>query len=395
MTDITRVLAINGGSSSIKFAVFDAGAALQRRLVGSVDRAGSPDARLSFRVTEPGAAEHGQIDIPAHRSASTFLIDWIESRPEFAAVRVVGHRLVHGLQHNEPAPVTPELLRELQDIQPFDPEHLPLEIELIEAFRQRHPRLAQVACFDTAFHRGMPRVARLLPVPRRLEREGVQRYGFHGLSYAYLMGELARLGDPAATAGRVVLAHLGSGASMAAVRDGRSIDTSMGFTPASGLPMGTRSGDLDPGLFSFLARSERMSAAQFDHMANHDSGLLGVSETSADVRELLQREAGDPRAAEALALFCYQAKKLIGAYAAALGGIDTLVFSGGIGEHAPLIRERICANLDFLGIRLDPQCNAGNAAVISSGTATVVVRVIRTDEESMIARASVAQMALR
>jgi acetate kinase len=282
--------------------------------------------------------------------------------------------------------VTQELLEELHRISPYDPDHLPSEIELIETFRQRHPKLPQVACFDTAFHRTMPRVAKLLPIPRRYDAKGVQRYGFHGLSYAYLMEELVRLGEPAATTGRVILAHLGNGASIAAVRDGKSIDTSMGFTPTAGLMMSTRSGDLDPGLVDYLARTEAMSASQFQRMVNHESGLLGTSEISSDLRDLLAQEAGDVRAAEALALFCYQTKKWVGSFAAALGGLNTLVFAGGIGENAPVIRQRICDGLGFLGIELDPQRNAHNAALISSDAARVSVRVIRTDEELMIAR---------
>jgi acetate kinase len=280
------------------------------------------------------------------------------------------------------------LLDELHRITPYDPEHLPLEIGLIEAFRQRHPRLPQVACFDTTFHRTMPRVARLLPIPRRYEAKGVQRSGFHGLSYAYLMEELARLGDLAAAKGRVILAHLGNGASLAAVRDGKSIDTSMGFTPTAGLVMGNRSGDLDPGLVSYLARTEQMSATQFQEMVNHASGLLGVSEISSDLRDLLARESEDVRAAEAVALFCYQAKKWIGSFAAALGGLDTLVFTGGIGENAPLIRERICGGLGFLGIELNQKRNAKNASLISPDAGRIKVRVIRTDEELMIARSA-------
>jgi len=280
------------------------------------------------------------------------------------------------------------MIEELRRLSPFDPEHLPLEIELIEAFRQRHPTLPQVACFDTAFHRTMPRVATLLPIPRRYEAEGVRRYGFHGLSYEFLMEELARLGDPAATGGRVILAHLGDGASLAAVRDGESIDTSMGFTPTAGLVMSSRSGDLDPGLVSYLARTEQMSAMQFQEMVNHASGLLGVSETSSDMRDLLDHEMQDVRAAEAVALFCYQAKKWIGAFAAALGGLDTLVFAGGIGENAPRVRERICDGLDFLGIELDQKRNAENAPLISSEAGRVKLRVIRTDEEIMIARSA-------
>jgi acetate kinase len=290
------------------------------------------------------------------------------------------------MKHTEPEIVTPELLAELHRISPYDPDHLPREIELIETFRERHPKLPQVACFDTAFHQTMPRVAKLLPIPRRFDAKGVQRYGFHGLSYAYLMEELARLGDPAATKGRVILAHLGNGASLAAVRDGKSIDTSMGFTPTAGLVMSTRTGDLDPGLAPFLLRTEQMTTQKFYEMVNHQSGLLGVSEISSDMRDLTAQEATDVRAAEAVALFCYQAKKWIGSFAAALGGLDTLVFAGGIGENASVVRERICEGLDFLGIKLNETRNSANAAIISEDGARVTVRVIRTDEELMIAR---------
>ncbi|HUJ50645.1 MAG TPA: acetate kinase, partial [Bryobacteraceae bacterium] len=237
----------------------------------------------------------------------------------------------------------------------------------------------------TAFHRTMPRVARLLPIPRRYAAKGVERYGFHGLSYTYLMEELGRL-DPEAQNGRVILAHLGNGASLAAVRHGKSIDTSMGFTPTAGLVMSTRTGDLDPGLVYHLARTERVTAARFQHMVNHESGLLGVSATSSDLRDLCASEATDIRAAEAVELFCYQVKKWIGAYAAALGGLDTLVFAGGIGENAPLIRKRICDGLAFLGIQLNQKRNAKNATQISPDESRVTVRVIRTDEELMIAR---------
>ena len=278
------------------------------------------------------------------------------------------------------------MLDELDRIRPYDPDHLPREIELIETFRQRHPKLPQVACFDTAFHQTMPRVAKLLPIPRRFDAKGIQRYGFHGLSYAYLMEGLARLGDPAAATGRVILAHLGNGASLAAVRDGKSIDTSMGFTPTAGLVMSTRSGDLDPGLAPYLARTEQITTQQFYEMVNHKSGLLGVSETSSDMRDLLDHEAHDVRAAEAVALFCYQAKKWIGSFTAALGGLDTLVFAGGIGENAPLVRARICVGLSCLGVELNESRNAETAGVISTDTSRVTVRVIRTDEELMIAR---------
>jgi len=380
------LLTINGGSSSIRFALYEEGEPLRRLLDGKVDRVGLSDTNLTFKDSTGKRQDSRTIDTTDHRSAVTFLLDWLESQPAFALVQAVGHRVVHGMTHTEPEQVTPELLDELRRITPYDPEHLPLEIELIEAFRQRHPALPQVACFDTAFHRTMPRVASLLPIPRRYESAGVRRYGFHGLSYEFLMEEVARLGDPAATKGRVILAHLGNGASLAAVRDGRCIDTSMGFTPTAGLVMSTRSGDLDPGLVCYLSRTEQMTATQFQQMVNQESGLLGVSEISSDLRELLALESDDVRAAEAVALFCYQAKKWIGSYTAALGGLDTLVFAGGIGENAPLIRAGICDGLGFLGIELKEARNAENASLISTDAGRVAVRVIPADEELMIAR---------
>jgi len=382
---ISSVLTINGGSSSIKFALYPTAEPLKCGLHGTVDRIGLSGTTLTF--TEPAKTPVSRkLAAADHKSAANSLIDWLEKQSDFKSIRAVGHRVVHGMKHIQPELVTQGLLDELHRIRPYDPDHLPREIELIEAFRKRHPKLQQVACFDTAFHQTMPRVAKLLPIPRRYEAKGIQRYGFHGLSYAYLMEELARLGDPAAKKGRVILAHLGNGASLAAVRDGKSIDTSMGFTPTAGLVMSTRSGDLDPGLAPYLARTEQMTTKQFYEMVNHESGLLGVSEISPDMRDLLAREAKDVRAAEAVTLFCYQAKKWIGSFAAALGGVDTLVFTAGIGENCPSIRARICDGLGFLGIKLDKARNAKNAVKISTPASPVTVRVIRTDEELMIAR---------
>ena len=381
-----HILTINGGSSSIKFALYHVGDPLKRVIHGKVDRIGLSGTNLTFHDADGKLQPSRKLAVRGHKSAANSLIDWLEARPEFASVQAVGHRVVHGMKHTEPEIVTKKLLDELHRISPNDPDHLPREIELIETFRQGHPKLPQVACFDTAFHQTMPRVAKLLPIPRRFDAKGIQRYGFHGLSYAYLMEDLACLGDPAATKGRVILAHLGNGASMAAVRDGKSIDTSRCFTPTAGLVMSTRSGDLDPGLAPYLARTEKMTTQQFYEMVNHKSGLLGVSETSSDMRDLLDHEKQDVRAAEAVALFCYQAKKWIGAYAAALGGLDTLVFAGGIGENAPVVRARICEGLDFLGVKLDKRRNAKTAAVISKNSSRVTARVIRTDEELMIAR---------
>ena len=300
-----------------------------------------------------------------------------------------------GPRYHEPQRITPEMIRELHQLKPFDPQHLPEEILLTEAFHGRFPDLPQIACFDTAFHHDMPCVAQLLPIPRRFEAKGVRRYGFHGLSYAFLMEELARTAGSDAARGKIVLAHLGNGASLAAVRDGKPVDTSMGFTPTAGVPMSTRSGDLDPGLVWYLAQTERMDAKQFNEMVNFHSGLLGVSETSSDMRDLLEHEAQDVRAAEAVALFCYQAKKWIGAFTAALGGLDTLVFSGGIGENAPEIRSRVCDGLQFLGIQVEAKQNKAGAAIISAGESRVAVRVIRTDEELMIAKTVCRVLGLR
>jgi acetate kinase len=386
-----NVLTINGGSSSIRFALYDADDGSRQVLVGKMDRIGLSDTTLTVDEPPRGKPSRMQMKVDAadHRTAVVSLMDWLASHPLFATVGAVGHRVVHGMQHSNPERVTSELLAELKRITPYDPEHLPREIELMQSVSRLHPELPQVACFDTAFHRSMPRVATILPIPRRYEAQGVQRYGFHGLSYTYLMAELARLGDPAAARGRVILAHLGNGASLAAVRDGRCIDTSMGFTPMAGVVMSTRSGDLDPGVISFLAATESMDVAAYQKMVAEESGLLGVSETSSDIRDLLAREADDVRAAEALALFCYQIKKWIGAFAAALDGIDTLVFAGGIGENAATIRARICERMGFLGIELSEARNAQSASLVSADSGSVAVRVIRTDEESVIASSTI------
>jgi acetate kinase len=390
------VLTINAGSSSIRFSFHRLGDPPTKLLEGKMERIGLDGTSLS--VSDDGRGTRAPprlaVDAADHRTAAAFLMDWLEANPMFRDVSAVGHRVVHGMKHSSPERVTPSLLDELRRIIPYDPEHLPREIELIETIGRKFPQLPQVACFDTAFHRSMPRVATLVPIPRRYEAKGIQRYGFHGLSYTFLLRELVRIGDPAAMRGRIILAHLGNGASLAAVRDGQCIDTSMGFTPAAGLVMSTRSGDLDPGVMSFLSIAESMSPEACRKMINDESGLLGVSETSSDVRDLLAREAGDIRAAEALALFCYQTKKWIGAFAGALGGLDTLVFAGGIGENAPLIRARICAGLEFLGVELHGQRNAENAARISSDAASVAVRVVRTDEESVIADLTIGALGL-
>jgi acetate kinase len=380
-TSAPTLLVLNGGSTSLRFAVARADAALTNVCSGTIERIGRDDAHLRLedgtreplRAPDPGAAVHA-------------LVQWLRQRGQVGDLAAVGHRVVHGMGHFDPERITPALLAELHRIEPVDPDHLPVEIALIEAARASLPGVAQVACFDTRFHRDLPRVAAQLPLPRRFEAQGLRRYGFHGLSYTFLLESLGRIAGPEAAQGRVILAHLGGGASLAAVRDGRCIDTTMSFTPTAGLVMGARSGDLDPSLAPYLKRTAGVSSAQFLKMVNHESGLLGVSGTSADMQELLASEGADRRAAEAVALFCYTARKAIGSFAAALGGLDTLVFSGGIGENSPVVRERICEGLQFLGVQVDARRNAEAPGMISSSTGRVAVHVIRTNEAHIIAR---------
>jgi len=383
----TRILTINGGSSSIKFALFEVGDALHRLVGGSIERIGLPGSTLQTKGLRQLDDDSQPVSARDHASAVGVLLDWIEEHCGSDELAAVGHRVVHGgPKLFQPQQISAEVTEELRRLSPYDPEHLPAEILLIEAFQQRFPNLPQIACFDTAFHHNLPRLARLLPIPRRYEAQGVRRYGFHGLSYEFLMEELARVSRVDLALGRVILAHLGNGASLAAVRDGKPVDTTMSFTPAAGLPMSTRSGDLDPGLVWYLARTENMTSQQFDQMVNFQSGLLGISDSSSDMRDLLELETHDERAADAVALFCYEVKKRIGAFAAALGGLDTLVFSGGIGENAPLIRHRICSDLQSIGVELDEHRNAKNAPLISTDAGVVAVRVIPTNEELMIGK---------
>jgi len=381
-----RVLTLNAGSSSIKLALFDPGVPPSRCLSGAIERVGHPGAFLmSSGLGQPGTQR--PIAASDFNEAVAGLLDWLGEIGELGGVAAVGHRVVHGGPlHSQPQVVTPALLNDLREVIPLAPAHLPAEIRLIETLSRRLPTVPQVACFDTAFHRDLPTPARLLPIPRRYADVGVRRYGFHGLSYAYLLGEFERLAGTEAAQGRIILAHLGAGASMAAVRGGRCIDTTMGLTPAGGLVMGTRTGDIDPGVLVYLARAEVLSADQIEDLVTHRSGLLGISETTSDMRDLVAHQDTDWRAADAVEMFCYQARKWIGALAAALGGLDAVVFSGGIGENSPEIRERICNGLGFLGVQLDPEANASNEPIISAPDSKVALRVIHTDEELMIAQ---------
>ncbi|MGH9444734.1 MAG: acetate/propionate family kinase, partial [Terriglobia bacterium] len=327
-----------------------------------------------------------QIELPDYEAALKTTLEWLKTAPGGQHLRVVGHRVVHGgAEHTKPQLVTPALLRALKQLIPLAPDHLPQEIEAIEIVQRLYPNLKQVVCFDTAFHRTMPRTAQLYGLPMKIAEEGIIRYGFHGLSYEYIVQELARQAGEKASRGRIIVAHFGNGASLAAIRDGKSVDTTMGFTPTGGMPMSTRSGDLDPGVILYLIQEKNCSPAQVNELVTRKGGLLGISGVSSDMKDLLAKEKESATSAEAIAVFCYQARKYIGALAAALGGLDTLVFTGGTGENASEIRQRICAGLEFLGINLDVKPNKCNGPIISGAGSAVTVRVIQTNEELMIA----------
>jgi acetate kinase len=381
-----HILTINSGSSSLKVGLHEIGDTERQVLVAQVDRIGRADSTIEIINTDGTTRLYEQRAIPDQNAALRHIFNILDERGYIRNLHALGHRVVHGgRDYHEPQLITLALIDALTALVPLDPDHLPQALHDIETARQFFPKLPQVACFDTAFHRTLPRIAQMYALPRHFYDEGVQRYGFHGLSYEYVVQQLRAL-NGGTIESRVIIAHLGNGASMAALRDGQSIDTSMGFTPVAGLVMGMRSGDLDPGVLLYLQQTCGMSTIEINDLINRQSGLLGMSEMSSDMRDLLAREATDTRAADAIALFCYQARKYIGAYVAVLEGLDALVFTGGIGEHAAPIRARICTNFEYLGLELDPQRNAANAAVISTDASRVVVRAIPTDEDLMIAR---------
>jgi acetate kinase len=382
-----RILCLNGGSSSLKLALWRVGKDEVRVGVGAVENIARGGGRLWLRDSTGEQVAEQSADFQDPQMAAEALLAALAAQA-WSAFDAVGHRLVHGgAQHVGPARVDDALMVELRALVPFAPLHLPAELSLVEALRERAPHVPQVVCFDTAFHRRLPAVAQLLPLPRELRDAGIQRYGFHGLSYESIVHTLGADGR-----GRTVIAHLGSGASLVALQDGQPLDTTMGFTPSGGIVMGTRTGDLDPGVVVHLLRAHGYDADRLEQLIDHDAGLRGVSETSADMAQLLAKRGDDTRAAAAVALFCMQLKKQIGAYAALLGGLDTLVFTGGIGEHASAVRAEACEGLSFLGIELDDAHNRASAAVISRTSSRCMVRVIATDEERMIARHTAASI---
>ena len=378
-----NILVINGGSSSIKFALFSMDENLNKIFSGQIKRIGLSEPE--FTVIN-SSQEKNEIIIHAtnFNEAAEVLIEWLKKQKDFEQTICIGHRIVHGLKHTQAEIIDEDLLKQLNQISDYDPDHLPAEIEMVRLLKTQFPSLLQVACFDTAFHTTIPAMAKTFAIPKSYYDEGIQRYGFHGISYSYLMQELKKQNESEAN-GRIILAHLGNGASLAAVKEGKCIDTSMGFTPAGGIPMSTRSGDLDPGVAWYLMQ-KGMNAKEFNKLINHQSGLLGISGISSDMQDLLQHEKEKKDAELAINIFCYNIKKYIGAYSAVLGGLDILVFSGGIGENSPAVRLRICNDLEHLNIHLNEEKNNKNQWQISNEKSSVKVHVIPTNEEIMIAK---------
>ena len=380
------ILTINRGSGTLKAGLYQASDPPALVVSMKVDRAGTREARIKITDAHEKALLDSIVEDSAANSDLNAILKWLSANGYASRLAGIGHRLVHGgPRYTESQRITPEVIAELEKIAPLDPDHTPQAIQNIRFFADRLPQTPQIGCFDTAFHACLPKVARMYALPRKMYEEGLRRYGFHGLSCEYILQQL-RATDPALAARRLIIAHLGNGASMTAVSNGQSVDTSMGFTPLEGLVMGTRCGDVDPAAIVYLQERDRMTPHDIDALLNKQSGLLGLSGTSSDMRDLLEKEARDAHAAEAVALFCYRAKKYVGAYAAALGGLDALIFAGGIGENAPQVRERICAGLEFLGVEIDPSLNRSNAPVISKDRSRARIKVIKTDEDSMIAR---------
>ncbi|MEP6701551.1 MAG: acetate/propionate family kinase [Betaproteobacteria bacterium] len=385
-----RILAVNTGSSSLKSALYRANAPDTAAFNVVVDRIGGMNARLRVTDGQGKALSESSVDAPDFDAALDSTLRVLEQFDPGHRLAGVGHRLVHGgLLFDRPQLITQAAMAALDDIARLAPEHMPQALVAVRFIAKRHPDVPQIACFDTAFHRAMPRVAQTIALPQRWRDEGFVRFGFHGLSYESAVSELRRV-DPAGARGRTIVAHLGNGASMAAIRDGVAVDTTMGYTPTSGLVMGTRCGDIDPGVLIELSARHAVGPDQMNVLLNKQSGLLGVSGISQDMRDLLAAEPNDSRAADAIELFCYRVRKYLGAFASVLGGIDTLIFTGGIGEKSATIRERICAGQTFLDIVLDPAANQANAPVISTAGATVTIRVIRADEEGVIVRHALA-----
>lgn len=379
-------LTVNAGSSSLKVAVFDGESTDAPQLSVAVEGIGTYDAHL-IPNGEYGQDSTQFIAAMDHTMAATTIIAWLKAQGvDTTDVRGVGHRIVHGGEkYNGPVVIDAEVNEYLRSLVPLAPNHTPVILDCLTVYQQHFSTVPHVACFDTAFFHGLPAVAQTIAVPVEIRDSGVRRYGFHGLSYEYILGNFAAHEGEAAAHGRVIIAHLGSGASLAAVKGGQPVDTTMGFTPASGIVMSTRTGDIDPGLIDYLLREKNMKPADISQLVYKQSGLLGISGTTADMYELLESRHDDALADLAVDLFCYTIKKTIGAYAAAMGGVDSLIFSAGIGERSATIRRQITDGLEFLGIIIDDERNERGDRLISAEHSRVGVHVIPTHEDTMIA----------
>ena len=380
------ILVINAGSSSIKTSLYTKSKIPELIFNAQIQRIGFPDCSLIYKIDQSSKSGTNLIGAIDYDGAIKSMLSWLKTQVNFNDIEVVVHRIVHGMTHKSITKITTELLIELKQITRYDPDHLPNELKIVDTVIRLYPEIKQYACFDTEFHRTIPEVARILPIPARFRTQGIERYGFHGLSFSYLMYEIEIKHGKALSKGKIILAHLGNGVSLAAIKDGNCIDTSMGFTPASGLLMSTRGGDMDPGVAWYMMEKEKLTPMQFNNIINHECGIIAVSGTSSDINDLIEIQHTDKNAERAMDLFCYQIKKCIGSYSAILGGLDMLVFSGGIGEHIPQIRERICKGLDFLGIVIDEDKNNNNDSKISSNNSKVQISVMHTDEEFMMAK---------
>lgn len=378
------VLTLNVGSSSVKSAVVDVSGGTERRVFSATVATRDGQGMIATISSSGDGQRDEAIEGTDLHAAIAWLLTTLEHEQLATRLAAVGHRLVHGgLRYRAPVWLTPEVMRELRGVIPLAPEHLPVELDAVQLIANRWPQVRAAATFDTAFHATLPERARLLGIPRRFTEAGVVRFGFHGLSYEYLVDALRTAGE---LPSRLIAAHLGSGASVAAIRDGRSIDTTMGFTPTGGVVMATRSGDLDPGVLLYLARTEKLDTDALSRAVNDDGGLRGLSGVTGDMRALLGQSSTNVRAAEAVDIFCYQVAKAIGSFATALGGLDALVFTGGIGEHAAEVRARICDRLTWCGVSLDADRNVAHASIISAAASRVTARIVPTNEERMIAR---------
>lgn len=383
-----RVLTLNAGSSSLKAAVYAIDTTEVLLAAARVERIGMPEGRLCVTDAVGNVVAEQHLQTVDHVAALRAVLESLQNDGTLRAVDAVAHRVVHGGRYTTPEIITSDVIEELRRFAAVDPDHCPQTLAAIDSITHSYPGTPQIACFDTTFHHSMPSIAQRYPLPARFHEAGVKRYGFHGLSCEFVMSAIGHI-DPTGASGRIVIAHLGSGASLTAVNRGESVDTTMGFSPAGGLMMGTRTGDLDPGVLMYLLRQPDAVAPDLDRIVNRDAGLLGVSGTSSDMRDLLAREATDPQAATAIALFCYLAKKSLGGLVVSLEGLDTLVFTGGIGEHSAPIRERIARGLEWMGLSIDPERNASASDTISTDASTIVVRVIKTNEDLMLARHAV------